>query len=58
MLVLFSARVKPGPIGDSVAGPSDFDVVCTQARVTAIDDDASLMSTSPSKRVSGQRKLI
>ncbi|KAK2183715.1 hypothetical protein NP493_298g00000 [Ridgeia piscesae] len=49
-----TARVKPGPIGDSVAGPSDFDVVCTQARVTAIDDDASLMSTSPSKRATSQ----
>ena len=55
--VLFSARVKPGPIGDSVGGPSDFDVVCDQARVTGIDDDTrsttpTVTASSPSKWVS------
>ena len=57
MSALFSARVKPGPIGDSVGGPSDFDVVCDQARVTGIDDDArpttpTATALSPSKWVS------
>ena len=49
--------MKLGPIGDSAEGPSDFDVVCSQARVTGIDDDTlptSPMSSSPSKRVSEQ----
>ncbi|KAI0219548.1 Neuropathy target esterase [Lamellibrachia satsuma] len=52
-----TARMKPGPIGDSAGGPSDFDVVCSQARVTGIDDDTlptSPMSSSPSKRAASE----